>query len=242
MGPTRSAPARTPRAVAPARVAIWYSEALRLVKRAPGRFVLLAAAMLVTELVLSIIPLVGPPLANMVVPLVACGLLYASLAADRGEPIRLRFAVLAFAANARAVAAVILASIVAFAAEAAAAAWLAGVNLLAPESATTLSPGALVAVFAAGIVTSLPLTFVPFAALFDGEGVRGSFAASLSAFARNPLTLLLYAAASFLLVLVGVMTYGVGLLLALPLWATSSYAAWKDVFGVAGQGLPERDR
>jgi uncharacterized membrane protein len=242
MATTDIAPARTPRAVPPAHVAVWYGEALRLFKRAPGRFVLLAAATLVTELVLSIVPLLGPPLANMVVPLVACGLLYASLAADRREPVRLRLAVLAFTADARAVAAVILASIVAFAVEAAAAAWIAGVNLLAPESATTMSPGTLVAVFAAGLFASLPLTFVPFAALFDGQGVRASFATSLAAFARNPLTLLVYAAASFLLLLLGMMTYGVGLLLALPLWATSSYAAWKDVFGVTGRGAPDGGR
>ena len=28
------------------------------------------------------------------------------------------------------------------------------------------------------------------------------------------------------------LTLGLGLVLALPLWAASSYAAWKDIFGV----------
>jgi len=38
------------------------------------------------------------------------------------------------------------------------------------------------------------------------------------------------------LLLFGWATYGLGLVLALPWWAASSYAAWKDIFAV------DRDR
>ena len=30
----------------------------------------------------------------------------------------------------------------------------------------------------------------------------------------------------------GLLTFGLGLVLALPLWVASSYAAWKDIFGI----------
>ena len=62
---------------------------------------------------------------------------------------------------------------------------------------------------------------------------RGAaFAASWNAFALNALPLLVYAAASLVLLGFGLATMGLGLVLALPLWAASSYAAWKDIFGV----------
>ena len=55
-------------------------------------------------------------------------------------------------------------------------AWqLADVNLFLPaRDATNLPMRVVMAIYVAGIIASLPLTFVPFAALFDGEGVRAA--------------------------------------------------------------------
>jgi len=39
---------------------------------------------------------------------------------------------------------------------------------------------------------------------------------------------------SFALLVVGLLTYGIGLLIALPLWAASSYAAWREIFPSPG--------
>ena len=61
---------------------------------------------------------------------------------------------------------------------------------------------------------------------------RAAFAASWNAFALNTLPLLAYAAASLVLLAFGLATFGLGLVLAMPLWAASSYAAWKDIFGI----------
>ena len=44
--------------------------------------------------------------------------------------------------------------------------------------------------------------------------------------------LLAYAAASLVLLAFGLATMGLGLVLALPLWVASTYAAWKDIFGI----------
>jgi uncharacterized membrane protein len=68
--------------------------------------------------------------------------------------------------------------------------------------------------------------------LLDRTGPRAAFDASFRAFSLNALPLIAYGGASLVLVLFGLITYGLGLVLALPLWVTSSYAAWKDVFGV----------
>jgi len=68
--------------------------------------------------------------------------------------------------------------------------------------------------------------------LFDGAGVAEAFTESWQGFARNLAPMLLYGVLSLALLVLGWATYGVGLVLALPWWAASSYAAWKDVFAV----------
>jgi uncharacterized membrane protein len=85
-------------------------------------------------------------------------------------------------------------------------------------------------------LVSLPLTFVPMAALFDAEPLRVAFASSLRAFARNPQPMLALGAYMYILVLAGFATTGVGLVLALPWIAAAQYAAWKDIYGVAPSG------
>ncbi len=81
-------------------------------------------------------------------------------------------------------------------------------------------------------MASLPVTFVPFAALFDGVGVAEAFTLSARAFQLNLQPLAVFAAIAILLLLAGLATMGVGLVLALPWIAAASYAAWKDVFAV----------
>ncbi len=209
----------------------WYEDAMRLVKRAPGTWAALAFLTLAADVALELVPAVGPLLGKIVVPLVACGMLYAAAAADRGEAPALRHAVAAFRARPGAIAAVVAAGLATFAAEAVAAWWIADANLLAPTP-DALSVPQVFGIYAIGILASLPVTFVPFHVLFERSGIGAAFAASWNAFARNAVPLLVYAAASLVLLGFGLATMGIGLLVVLPLWAASSYAAWKDVFGV----------
>ena len=74
---------------------------------------------------------------------------------------------------------------------------------------------------------------MPFHVLFEQVPVGAAFAASWNAFVRNTVPLLVYAAASLVLLGFGLATMGIGLVIVLPLWAASSYAAWKDIFGVS---------
>jgi len=206
---------------------------MRLWRVSPGIFAVLAAVAIGAELLLPLVPTAGVLLAQVIVPLLQCGLLYASLAADRGDRPRVRHLLAILGAPPRAQAAVVVASLAAFAGQAFAANALAGIDLLAPNPFDEQVPAlTIVAIIAAGLVVSLPFTFVPLIALFDDAGFAASFRGSLAAFARNPLPLLLYAALSLGLFLFGLVTSGLGLLLAAPWLAASSYAAWKDVFEV----------
>jgi uncharacterized membrane protein len=226
---------RTVRAVPAARAWTWFAEAMRLWKRGPATFSAIACIVVLLSIVADPIPVAGFLVANVVSPLLGTGLLFASLAADRGERPRLRHMLAVFVAPAAAILAVVAAALAIFGAEAIAAALLADVNLFVPMRDTgALTPGTVMVIFAVGVAASLPVTFVPFAALFDGAGLADAFALSWRAFLRNVPALAVYAMLAFLLLLAGLVTMGIGLVLALPWIAAASYAAWKDVFAVGG--------
>jgi hypothetical protein len=228
-----SVPARVVRRVRAARAVAWYADAMSLWRRGPVTFTVLALLVLGCNIALSVVPVVGVAVAQVVLPLLECGLLYAALAADRDERPRIRHLVAIVGARPRAQAAVIAAALLIFAIEALVAQAVGGVSLLTPgENVEGLTGGVLLATYAAGIAVSLPMMFVPFAALFDGLGIRDAFAQSALAFRLNPAPLAAFGALSFALLIIGIATGGLGLLLALPLSACASYSAWKDVFGV----------
>lgn len=210
----------------------WFEEGMRLFRRAPATWIGLGFCTIAAELATTALPEVGPILAQIVSPLVAGGLAFAAAAADRGNAPSLKHAVAAFGAPIRAMVAIVAANLVAFAGEALAAWFVADVNLLAPGDGNELSTPAIVGMVALGILSSLPVAFVPFHALLERAPPAEAFRASFAAFGLNTLPLLAYAAAALVLVGLGAATMGLGLLLALPLLATAGYAAWKDIFGV----------
>src|SRR5262249_50896884 len=139
----------------------------------------------------------------------------------------------AFRSGANAIAAIIVASLLTFGAEAFAAWWVADANLLAPDSgAGDLSPTAIAGIYTIGVLASLPITFVPIHVLFEKVPAARAFVASWDAFVQNTAPLLVYGAISLVLLGFGLVTMGIGFVLVLPLWAASTYAAWKDIFGV----------
>ena len=212
---------------------------MRLWKRGPATFALIAFVVLMVSVLLEPIPIAGFFAANVLAPLLACGLLYASLAADRGDKPRITHLAAVFAAPLSTQWAVVAAGLVMLAAEALTGWQLAGVNLLLPvQDAAALPATTVFAVYTAGVVASLPVTFVPMAALFDGESIGRAFASSARAFALNVPALALLGAFSLALLMVGLATMGVGLILALPWVAAASYAAWKDIYGLGPARTP----
>lgn len=232
--PSSSLPGtRAVRTVRAARAFAWYSEAMRLYKRHPVGFVLLALAVMLVQLVLIFIPLVGPPAANIIVPILATSLLFATLATDRGDRPRARHLLAPFAAPVHALATLIVATLVVSGAEWLTAWHFAGANILSIDDLVGLSARDFVLLYAAGIAIALPLTLVPLFAFFEGASMRDSFAWSVTAFARNVPAFLLYGGLTIALLGIVVVTQDLARPLVLPLWVASSYAAWKDLFGIA---------
>ena len=77
---------------------------------------------------------------------------------------------------------------------------------------------------------TIGLVFVPFAALFEHARFAHAFAASVRGFALNMGPLLLFGLLSLALTFLGLLTFWIGLVAVLPLLATASYAAWKDIY------------
>ena len=212
------------------RALAWYGDAMRLWKRGPATLSLLAAITVIAQVALELVPDAGPLASKVVVPLVACGMLYGAAAAEAGARPRLAHALSAFRASAGAIGAIVLSSVVTFGAEWIAADALAGVNLLNPTATPAdLDSLTVLAIYAAGIAVSLPLSLVPLAALFGGAGFARSFAVSAAAFARNPGAFVAYGAIALALLALGLLTMGIGLVIALPLIACATYVAWRDL-------------
>jgi hypothetical protein len=222
-----------PRGVPASHAFRWYEDALRLFKQAPGTWIGLALIAVATEFLLTAIPVAGAYLSELITPVIACGLVYAAAVTDRGEAPSLRYAAAALGIPAGALLAVIAASVVPSMLQALAAWWLADVNVFGADTRMTELPAVtLTGIHAIGILVSLPFTFVPYHVLLERAMPRAAFAASIGGFAINALPLLAYSAVSLVLLGFCILTSGLGLLLALPLWAASGYAAWKDVFGI----------
>lgn len=206
---------------------------MRLWRVAPGTFAGLTAITIGAQLLLELIPTGGVLIEQVMVPLLECSLLYASLAADRGDKPRMRHLLAILGAPARAQATVVAAGLLTFAIEAYAIDLLTGIDLLASmHQREPESPSVLLLIVAINVIASLPFMFVVPAALFDDAGFVASFRASVAAYAHNVVPLLLYGLLVFGFTLFGLVTSGIGLLLAGPWIAASSYAAWKDVFQV----------
>lgn len=235
--PLAASAARMPRAVPIGHVFGWFEQAMRLFKRAPWTWCALGFITVVAELLLNEIPMLGVALAKVIVPVLECGMLIGAVAVDRGAPLKIRVAVAAFAAPPAALAAIIVSALLIFAAEALVAWSLAGVNLLDAGGDVDFSATQFILVLAAGTAASLPMTFVPFAALFDEAGFATAFASSARALARNVAPLLVFAVLALVLVLIGLLAYGVGLIAIFPLINAASYAAWKDIYAVSAPAL-----
>lgn len=222
-----------PHAVSARRAFAWYKDAMRLFKLAPMTWCALGFITLAADFGLQLLPGIGIAASKVMVPLVECGMLIGAAALDRAQPLSLRYSVTAFGARPGAVAAIVIRALAVFAAEALAAYFLAGANLLVPDSESgDLSSLAVIGTVITGALASLPVAFVPFAVLFSGASFVDAFGTSVRAFALNLAPLLLFAALAVVLVALGLMLLGVGLIAVFPLLSAASYAAWKDIFAV----------
>ena len=148
---------------------------------------LLAAITILSQFALELWPDAGALVSKLVVPLIACGMLYAAHAAAGRQAAPRRTRSSAFRAPAGAIAAIVVSSALTFAAEWIAADRLAGVDLLRPgDTASEIDAPTVLAIYAVGILVSLPMSLVPLSRCSAARGFAASFADSAHAFVRHP--------------------------------------------------------
>src|SRR5262249_52790887 len=151
-----------PRALPISNVFGWFQSAMRLFKLAPWTWCALGAITLGLKVVLELVPGIGRAAAEVIVPVVECGLLVGAAALDRGAALESACAVAAFRAPPVALAAIVVSSLIVSAVEFVVAYGLVGANLLADPNDARLTAGAMSAVIGVATLASLPLAFVPF--------------------------------------------------------------------------------
>jgi len=228
--PLSSAAAFAPRALPISQAFAWFQSAMHLFKLSPWRWCALGCITLGIKLALEFVPGIGRAAAEVVVPVVECGLFIGAAALDRGTALELRYAFAAFRAPPIALAAIVVSSLIVSFVEFLVAYSLAGVNLLAEPTDARLSVSAISAVIAASTLVSLPFAFVPFAALFQRAGFARAFAVSFRGFALNAAPLIVFGVISLALIAVGLLAYLAPLVAIFPLLAAATYAAWKDIY------------
>lgn len=224
-------PRALPRSVGAARAVAWYGDALRWVKVSPGMLLMLASLTVVAEVLLQSLPVAGVALAKVLTPLLFCGLFAACDRVAAGGKAQLSDALAGFRISAGSMAAVVLVSLIEFFAEAALVYGVTGINLLADNvDARAFTTSSVLAMFAVGMVVSLPFTLTPFYAVLDDAGFSDSLRPSVQAFNANIGAFALYGVLSYALLIVGVALMGIGVVLVMPLWVLAAYSALRDIY------------
>lgn len=77
------------RVVAPARGALWLAQGWRMFRAAPLGWLVMVFAYLMSSMLVSVLPVVGPALVSLLVPAISVGFMAASRAAARSQPVEL---------------------------------------------------------------------------------------------------------------------------------------------------------
>jgi uncharacterized membrane protein len=211
---------------------------LRWFQLSPAMLLAFSGLTLVTDLVIEQVPGAGMLLSTLITPLVACSLYVACDRVATGGKAQWGDLGAVFRVGALSIAAILLTSLLEFAAQAVAVDWLSGINLLFDSGMDDATSSDRAMAFAVGFLVSLPFTLTPFFALLDDAGFEGSIRPSVQAFFTNVPAFLCYGLLSYLLLLVGIALMGIGVVVAMPLWLAASYAALKDIYPRSGDVLP----
>jgi uncharacterized membrane protein len=217
----------------------WLGESFRLFRRAPLQWIGLCSGWIAITLALILVPLVGGVIANVLQPVFFASFSIAAYRQVAGEPIAMGDLFSGFKRNWKALclvgAILLVAQIGIFALMA-----LLGLPII-PEVEGPMSVSEYVQMFegkewimAIGFVLTVivkgALWFVPPLVAFHGMSAGHAMRWSLYAAVENLGVMLTYGAALFGLLVLGILTWGLALLVVIPLVVISSYVGYREVF------------
>jgi len=225
----------------------WISEGWVIFKKSPMLWVALSALFAIGPVLLSAVPVVGEPLAALLVPVLVGGLMLGCRAIERGEPLTIGHLFAAFHQRTQQLVALggialvwaLLTEVVMRLLGGTALVEVletaqpeddpaAVLNALAGASGAWLAGGAMMAVYL------MAMMFAPMLVLFDSMGPVAALKTSVKACLDNVGPLFVYALIITLLLVLTVITMGLGAVILVPLSQTSAYAAYRDIFTARG--------
>lgn len=227
----------------------WWSAGWRYFAAAPWMWIGLTIAFIVILILVSVVPLIGGIASTVLSPALAAGLMAACNAQDRGNAITfnhlfagfserlvpLIFVGLLYLAGTVIILVIVLAIIIATVGMSGLGALWSGDPMQAGWAMlATLGAGAFFAVLV-GTLFALPLMmalwFAPPLVMLRNEEPVAAMKASFAACLVNIWPMFVYGLIGIVLMIVATIPFGLGWFVLCPLFATSIYASYKDIFG-----------
>lgn len=230
------------RQVSPRRGWDWLIEGFALFRRDPLIWIALFSAYLLIGMVLSMVPIVGPILLNLLAPIFVAGFMVGCRVVDQGGPLEISHLFAGFrhhAAQLVTIGGIYMVGII----------LIVGIMFAGTDQATLqavlsgerISPAENRAMGQAFILTSLigllllvPLImaywFAPVLAAFHGVPGFAAMKQSFFACLKNIGPFMVYGVISMVLLVLAAIPFGLGLLVMIPTMIASLYISYKDVF------------
>jgi hypothetical protein len=217
----------------------WLAESFRLFRRAPLAWIGLCAGWMTITLGLILVPLIGGVVANFIQPVFFASFAIAAFKQSAGEPIVMGDLFNGFRRNVRSLinlgALLLLAQIAIFALMA-----LLGLPMSTPSDGNVTvaeylqvfegKEWILALGFLLTVVVKGALWFAPPLIAFHGMSTMHAIRWSVYAALANIGTMILYGLALMGLFILGVIPWALGLLVAIPMMAISTYVGYREVF------------
>lgn len=221
----------------------WIAEAFKLFRKAPFAWIALCSAWILITLALLILPLVGQAIANFLQPVFFASFAIAAYKQAAGERVLMADLFAGFRRNLRALVnlgVLILVAVLAIIF----AMGLLGLPVMAPSGgeAATIDEyleslrgkeWLVAATFLAIVAVKSAVWFAPPLIAFHGMGAFEAIRWSVYAAISNLGALIVYGAILFAIFFVAFIPWGLGLVVAIPVMAISSYTGYREVFETA---------
>jgi hypothetical protein len=231
------------RQVSPRRGLDWIIEGFALFRRNPLIWIVLFSAYLLIGMVLSMIPLLGPIVLNLLAPVFVAGFMVGCRVLEQGGELEISHLFAGFrhhAAHLVTIGGIYLAGIIIIAGimfagtdQAALQAMLSGKRMTPQETQAILGEGfVLTSLFCLLLLVPLIMGywFAPVLAAFHGVPGFAAMRQSFFACLRNIGPFLVYGVVSMILLVIAAIPFGLGLLIMIPTMLASLYVSYKDVF------------
>ncbi len=220
----------------------WISEAWTLFKQAPAIWVILLVLCLLATVVVSMVPVLGDLVMSLAFPIIIGGLLLAAHRQQQGQPVKIEALWSCFSAPHLTpllvlgliylAAGVVLGLIGGLLLATGLVGIMAGGGDLSGASFGFGSMLAVLIMLIAICLLSLATWFAPALIVFAGKAPLDAIKLSFAAGLANLGALAIYGLISLMIVMVAMIPFGLGLLIAVPLLTLSAYTSYRDVFGM----------